>query len=99
MKVRQLPAAEIEAVEAAQYCKAIDPKLSDRLTQEFEATLQRMIRFPQGWRPIGENLRQCGIKGFPHVVIYAVFLDEIIVVTFANTHRRPGYWRNRLRQI
>jgi hypothetical protein len=39
MKVRQLPAAEIEAVEAAQYYKAIDPKLSDRLTQEFEATL------------------------------------------------------------
>jgi toxin ParE2 len=99
MKVRQLPAAEIEAVEAAQYYKAIDPKLSDRLTQEFEATLQRMIRFPQGWKPIGKNLRQCGIKGFPYVVIYAVFTDEIIVVAFANTHRRPGYWRSRLRQI
>jgi toxin ParE2 len=99
MKVRQLPAAEIEALEAAQYYKAIDPRLSDRLTLEFEASLQRMVRFPLGWKPIGDNLRQCGIKGFPYVVIYAVFADEIIVVAFANTHRRPGYWQSRLRQI
>ena len=35
-------------------------------------------------------------EGFPYVVIYATLSDEIVVVAFANTHRRPGYWRERI---
>ncbi|TAG28164.1 MAG: type II toxin-antitoxin system RelE/ParE family toxin [Burkholderiales bacterium] len=99
MKVRRLAPADIEAIEAAQYYKAIDPKLSDRLIKEFEASIQRIVRFPQGWKPIDNDLRQCVIKGFPYVVIYAVRGEEIIVVAFANTHRQPGYWRDRLTNI
>jgi toxin ParE2 len=96
MKVRRLPPVDIEATEAAQYYKAIDPKLSDRLSQELEASIARILRFPQGWKPLDSDLRQCVVKGFPYVVIYAVRNDEIIIVAFANTHRRPGYWRSRL---
>ncbi len=96
MKVRRLHAVDVEAIEAAQYYKAIDPKLSERLIKEFEASIMRIQRFPLGWKPIDPDLRQCVVKGFPYVVIYAFRHDEIIVVAFANTHRRPGYWRGRL---
>lgn len=99
MKVRRLPPADIEAVEAAQYYKAIDPKLSERLIKEFEASIERIKRFPLGWKPIDHDLRQCVVKGFPYVVIYAVRGNEIIVIAFANTHRRPGYWRDRIAGI
>jgi toxin ParE2 len=96
MKVRRLSAVDVEAIEAAQYYKAIDPKLSERLTKEFETSIERIKRFPLGWKTIDADLRQCVVKGFPYVVIYAVRGEEIIVVAFANTHRRPGYWRDRL---
>jgi plasmid stabilization system protein ParE len=99
MKVRRLPPVDFEATEAAQYYKAIDPKLSERLIKEFEASIQRILRFPHGWKPIDADLRQCVVKGFPYVAIYSVRGEEIIIVAFANTHRRPGYWRNRLASL
>ena len=96
MKVLRLPDVDAEALEAAQYYAAIDHKLGLRLGQEFEATVERIRHFPLGWKPIDVNLRQCGVKGFPYVVVYLVRSDEIVIVAFANTHRRPNYWRSRL---
>lgn len=96
MLIRRLPPVDAEALEAVRYYKAIDPKLGIRLTEEFEAALGRISHFPHGWKSISAKLRQCGLKGFPYVVIYAVIGDEIIVVALANTHRMPGYWMGRL---
>lgn len=96
MKVLRLPAVDAEALEAARYYAAIDHKLGLRLGEEFEATVERILRFPLGWKPIGINLRQCSVRGFPYVVVYLVGTDEIVIVAFANTHRRPNYWRSRL---
>lgn len=96
MKVLRLPAVDGEAIEAVQYYAAIDHRLGRRLAEEFEAAVERIVRFPLGWKPIGVNLRQCAVKGFPYVVIYLLREEEITVVAFANTHRRPHYWRGRL---
>ena len=96
MKVLRLPAVDAEAMEAVQYYAAIEHQLGRRIGKEFEAAVERIVRFPEGWKPIGVNLRQCGVKGFPYVVIYLLRADEITVVAFANTHRRPNYWRDRL---
>ena len=96
MKVLRLPAVDAEALEAAHYYAAIDHRLGLRLGQEFEAAVARIVHFPLGWKPVGVNLRQCGVKGFPYVVLYLVRTHEIVIVAFANTHRRPNYWRSRL---
>jgi mRNA-degrading endonuclease RelE of RelBE toxin-antitoxin system len=94
MKVQYLSPVSAEAIEAVKYYKAIDPKLAVRLTQEFEAAVSRIVHFPLDWKPLGENLRKCTLKGFPYVVIYSVRDDDIVIVAFANTHRRPQYWRD-----
>lgn len=96
MNVLRLRAVDAEAMEAVQYYAAIDHRLGQRLVQEFEAAIERIVRFPEGWKPVGVNLRQCSVKGFPYVVVYLLRADEITVVAFANTHRRPSYWRGRL---
>ncbi len=46
MKVLRLPAVDAEALEAARYDAAIDHKLGLRLGEEFEATVERILRFP-----------------------------------------------------
>jgi plasmid stabilization system protein ParE len=96
MKVRRIPPVDDEVIEAFRYYKAIEPKLAERLTDELEACVRRIVHFPLGWKLIAPNLRQCIVKGFPYVVSYTVQGDEITVIAFANTHRRPAYWRERL---
>ncbi len=96
MNVRRLPGVDEEVIEALYYYRAIEFRLGSRLVEEFEAVIRRIVHFPKGWKPIAPNLRQCGLKGFPYVVIYTEDDEEIVVVAFANTHRRPGYWRDRL---
>jgi toxin ParE2 len=98
MNVRRIPPVDDEVIEAFNYYNAIDPKLAERLTQELEACIRRIVHFPQGWKLIAPNLRQCVVKGFPYVVIYTAQDMDIVIIAFANTHRRPSYWRDRLAQ-
>jgi plasmid stabilization system protein ParE len=95
--VRRLPAVDQEVIEAVDYYRAIDFQLGARLVQEFEDAVQRIVHFPEGWKEIGIGLRRCGLKKFPFVVIYRYRDDEIIIIAFANTHRRPDYWRDRVK--
>ena len=99
MKVSRLPPVDDEVIEALHYYRAIEARLGLRLVQEFEATIQRIVHFPKGWKPIGSNLRQCTVKGFPYIVVYSESEAEIVIIAFANTHRRPGYWRDRVKSL
>lgn len=67
MNVRRIPPVDIEVVEALHYYRAIEPKLAERLTAEFEACIARIVQ-----------------------------AEDIVIIAFASTHRRPGYWRDRL---
>jgi len=98
VKVRRLWPVDDEVIEAVQYYRAIDPKLSDRLIAELEATVLRLVHFPESGRPLANDLRQCALKVFPFVLIYKVLADEILIIAFANTHRRPAYWRDSLKK-
>ena len=94
--VRRLASVDEEVVEALHYYRAIDFHLGLRLVQEFEEAIQRIVHFPQGWKEVGKDIRRCGLKKFPFVVIYRYRDDEIVIIAFANTHRRPSYWRDRI---
>lgn len=41
--------------------------------------------------------RQFPMTGHPYYVIYQEEQDRIVVYVFAHARRRPGYWKNRLR--
>lgn len=92
-----MPAAAVAEVnEALAYYKAIDPNLSKRMVREIDDALNLVQQFPEGWHPLGCGLRQLRLKSFPYVLVYTTDNDGIAIVAFANTHRRPGYWRDRL---
>ena len=91
-------AAEINEIdEALAYYQAIDPDLSSRLVRELEDSLQMILRFPLGWHPLEGGLRQRRVKFFPFVIVYQPQDDTIVIIAFANTHRRPDYWRDRVK--
>ena len=96
MRFEYAAAAIDEIDEALAYYQAIDQDLSSRLVRELEDSLQMILRFPLGWHPLGGGLRQRRVKSFPFVIVYQPKDDAIVSIAFANTHRRPDYWRNRL---
>jgi toxin ParE1/3/4 len=89
------PALE-EIDEALAYYQAIDRALSKRLTFDIEQALAAIAHMPESWKSIGDGLRQKRLKSFPFVINYLLRGETIWIVAFANTHRTPNYWRNRL---
>ena len=97
MRFEYAAAAINEIDEALAYYQAIDPDLSSRLVRELEDSLQMILRFPLGWHPLEGGLRQRRVKFFPFVIVYQPQDDTIVIIAFANTHRRPDYWRDRVK--
>ncbi len=85
-----------EINEALAYYQAIDASLSQRLTRDIELALSAIAHMPESWKSIGNGLRQKRLKSFPFVINYMQRGDVIWIVAFANTHRSPHFWRDRL---
>jgi hypothetical protein len=39
----------------------------------------------------------CLLKKFPYLVVFREYPDHLFIVAVAHGHRRPGYWRKRLK--
>lgn len=60
--------------------------------------MDRVARNPEAWHPLGDGVRRCRLSRFPYGLIYAIDKDDIVVLAVAHLHRRPDYWRDRLRR-
>lgn len=72
--------------------------LGDAFLLEALRTFNLIERYPDTWHPIDGNLRRCRLARFPYGVIYASEQDALVVLAIAHLHRRPDYWRDRLRK-
>jgi toxin ParE2 len=59
--------------------------------------VDRIERFPEAWHPLSEGIRRCRLGRFPYGLIYAMDNSDIVVLAVAHLHRRPDYWRDRLK--
>lgn len=53
---------------------------------------------PQRWRVLEEDVRRCLTRVFPYAVLYTIEPDFILIVAVMHCHRKPGYWRHRLKE-
>jgi hypothetical protein len=91
-----LPEARDELSEAVTNYDNAKPGLGDEFDVEVEATIQRILTFPQGWPAISKRFRQCKTKRFPYGLIYELRGDEVVIVAVAHLHRKPGFWKRRI---
>lgn len=42
-----------------------------------------------------KNARRVLLKRFPYSIVFYEREDEIVIIAFAHSSRRPGYWRSR----
>ena len=99
MKVRFLPAAGAELDEAVAHYNGLAPGLGRELVIEVRQGLALMVEFPDAWHKLGPRVRRFRLKRFPYGVIYAALPSEIVVIALMNLRRKPGYWKNRLKQV
>jgi hypothetical protein len=72
--------------------------LGDAFLIEVLDVADRIARFPEAWHPLGEGVRRCRLRRFPYGLIYTVDNGGILVLAVVHLHRRPDYWRDRVRR-
>jgi toxin ParE2 len=98
VKVRLLEIAEIELEEAIGWYEAQESGLGDAFLIEVLSVADRIERFPEAWQSLDGDVRRCRLGRFPYGLIYTIVNDDVLVLAVAHLHRRPDYWRDRLKR-
>ncbi|MBF0185544.1 MAG: type II toxin-antitoxin system RelE/ParE family toxin [Magnetococcales bacterium] len=96
--IRFLEAAQQELDEAVAFHEGQVIGLGQAFLAEILAALELIRRYPAAWQPLSANTRRCRLRRFPYGLIYHEDGPKnILVVAVAHLHRRPEYWRDRLK--
>ena len=96
MRVAFHPLARAEYREAAAFYEQRRAGIGARFTLEVESVLSRISESPERWRLVEQDVRRCLARRFPYGVFYTIEPNFVLVVAVAHSHRKPGYWRERL---
>ena len=96
MKVRFLPAAEIEFIKEIAYYSKARPGSAAKFEASVEEATQMAMRHPQGGAPSYKETRVFRVKGFPFSLVYRASEHEVLVVAIAPHSKKPNYWGSRI---
>jgi toxin ParE1/3/4 len=96
IKVRFLPAAEIELLKEVAYHSQARTGTGIRFQAAIEAAVSRAATHPLGGAPSFKETRSLLVKGFPFSVVYRTSQQELLVIAIAPHRKRPQYWATRV---
>ena len=97
MTWRFLSPAITEIADAADYYEEKVPGLGSDFLDEVDATIFRILRFPDAWGKLAGHYRHCNLRRFPYAVIYTTELsEEILIVSAFHQSREPFSWKRNL---
>ena len=101
-ELRFHPAARVELVEAIVYHEAARPGLGAKLEAEVDDLVARILELPESGAPLPAyapelDVRAFRLPSFRYSLLVADVDGERMVYAVAHQHRRPGYWRDRLK--
>jgi toxin ParE1/3/4 len=101
-KVRLHPRAGAEFEAAAEWYHQERSSLGFDFELELASTLILLQQVPNASMPhprfaTRSRVRRLMLKRFPYDLVFVEQEREIIVIALAHHARRPGYWRDRLR--
>jgi plasmid stabilization system protein ParE len=94
-----LESAQIELEEGVTYFNEQQAGLGYEFVQEVAAAIDRILKYPEAWTQLSKRTRRCRTKRFPYGVVYQIRGDRILVVAIMHLHRKPLYWRGRVKTI
>jgi plasmid stabilization system protein ParE len=96
IKVRFLPAAEIELLKEVAYYSKGRSATGIRFQLAVQAAVSRAAAHPLGGAPSHKETRSMLVKGFPFSVVYRASEQEVLVVAVAPHRKRPQHWASRI---
>jgi len=97
MKVIFHPEASEEMSESARFFEEKSVGLGSDLIAAIQQATGRIKKFPASGPVESGNIRKCLVPGFPFTLLYEVNPDHIFIAAVMHQHRRPGYWKKRLK--
>lgn len=91
------PEARQELLEAAQYIANDDPRESELFNQAFEQSLDWARSQPLIFRCFESDFRKIKVGKFVYSLVFRVSGDEIQILAIAHMSRKPGYWKDRVK--
>jgi hypothetical protein len=97
-----LDEAEDELIEAQNWYETQRSGLGQEFRSAIEEAMERLFKAPLAASPIVNlplsiSARRVLVKRFPYSIVFIDHDEDLWVVAFAHQHRRPGYWRERLK--
>jgi len=97
MKCWFLPPARVELEDAVRHYDTQQEGLGQEFAKEVARTIQRIFKHPRAWEKLSQRTRRCRTNRFPYGVVYSSRREGILIVAVAHLHRKPMYWRERLK--
>jgi toxin ParE1/3/4 len=89
MTYRLLGVAEVELAQATIWYEKQSPGMGQEFLDEFEAVMDRIMQFPDAWKPVGDRHRRCLFRRFPYAVLYSCAGTEVRVAGVIDVRRDP----------
>ena len=90
------PEALLEADEAAAFYEERQKGLGHRFIEELTSTINRIVRTPQLYRKVENEIRKCRLLRFPYGIIYRDKIEYVEIIAVMHLKRKPGYWHSRI---
>lgn len=97
MNIRYLPDAQGELIDSVAYYHERNPVAARRFAEAIRQEERHLVEQPLSVARIMGEFRSWRIPRFPYSMIFRVIGQEVIVIAIAHHSRRPGYWKDRLR--
>ena len=97
MRIRLLPSARLEMLDASDFYESRSEGLGARFLLEIDRAIARVQEAPKRWSKPFPGFHRVRLHDFPYGIFYKVLKTEVVVVAIAHLRRRPGYWLHRWR--
>lgn len=91
------PEAAREANEAAEWYIRHSTLASEKFKQALRYAENQVNLYPDAWNPYYHGTRCFRLHKFPYALVYIQRDGQLIGLAVAHLKRRPGYWRDRLK--
>ncbi|MCR4290435.1 MAG: hypothetical protein NUV86_09285 [Candidatus Scalindua sp.] len=92
------PEAEAEFTQAIDYYEECEEGLGYDFAVEVYSSIQRIVSYPKAWPVIDDEIRRSLVRRFPYGIFYSEKKEEIFILAVMNLHRKPDYWKQRIKE-
>jgi plasmid stabilization system protein ParE len=95
-----LPEAEEELDQVRSFIDTLGDEISQAFFTQFNEAADRIRLNPYLYAAESSaSIRYAPIHQFKYSIVYVLKKETIYIIAVSHQHRRPGYWKNRLRNL